>query len=64
MVVSISVLLLLVILTVVFLKSGALKMSHAIVCVLLGFLLAGTSVAPTMYEGISATADLVSGVRP
>ncbi|HCA85939.1 MAG TPA: hypothetical protein DEQ61_10830 [Streptomyces sp.] len=63
MVVSISVLLLLLILAVVFLRSGALKMSHALVCVLLGFLLAGTRVGPTVHNGISATAELVSGVR-
>ncbi|MFS8200159.1 hypothetical protein ACLVWQ_15905 [Streptomyces sp. CWNU-52B] len=64
MAISISVVLLLVILTVIFLRNGALKMSHAVVCVLLGFYLASTSMAPTIQEGLTATADIVSGLRP
>ncbi|MER6690384.1 hypothetical protein [Streptomyces minutiscleroticus] len=64
MAISISVLLLLVILVTVFLRSGALKTSHAVVCVLLGFYLASTSVAPTIHDGLTATADIVSGLRP
>ncbi|GAA4889910.1 hypothetical protein ACFPM3_19470 [Streptomyces coeruleoprunus] len=64
MAVSISVVLLLLILAVVFLRSGGLKLSHALVCALLGFLLAGTSVAPTIYDGVAATADVVSRVKP
>ncbi|BCL32358.1 hypothetical protein ACFFS2_20510 [Streptomyces aurantiacus] len=64
MAISISVVLLLVILTVVFLRNGALKMSHAVVCVLLGFYLASTSMAPTIHNGLTATADIVSGLRP
>ncbi|MFE3517482.1 hypothetical protein [Streptomyces sp. NPDC059166] len=64
MAVSISVVLLLLILAVIFLRNGGLKVSHAIVCALLGFLLAGTSMAPTIHEGITATADVVSGLRP
>ncbi|MER6526431.1 hypothetical protein [Streptomyces sp. NPDC001508] len=64
MAVSISVVLLLLILAVVFLRNGALKLSHALVCVLLGFHLAGTSMAPTIQSGLTATADLVSGLRP
>ncbi|MCD9141212.1 hypothetical protein [Streptomyces albireticuli] len=63
MAVSISVVLLLLILAVVFLRNG-LKASHALVCVLLGFFLASTSVAPTIYDGISATTRIVGGVRP
>ncbi|MFE4450234.1 MULTISPECIES: hypothetical protein [Streptomyces] len=64
MAISISVVLLLLILAVIFLRNGGLKISHAIVCALLGFLLAGTSMAPTIHEGITATADVVSGLRP
>ncbi|MFJ2766943.1 hypothetical protein [Streptomyces sp. NPDC087300] len=64
MAVSISVVLLLVILAVVFLRSGALKFSHALVCALLGFFLAGSSMAPTIHDGLTATADIVSGLRP
>ncbi|MGW1228445.1 hypothetical protein [Streptomyces sp. NPDC001478] len=64
MAISISVVLLLLILAVIFLRNGGLKVSHALVCALLGFFLAGTSMAPTIHEGITATADLVSGIRP
>ncbi|MFE7761375.1 hypothetical protein [Streptomyces sp. NPDC057438] len=64
MVVSISVVVLLVILAVVFLRNGALKVSHALVCVLLGFSMAGTSVAPTIHNGLTATAEIVSGLDP
>ncbi|MFI6491177.1 hypothetical protein [Streptomyces sp. R41] len=64
MAISISVVLLLLILAVVFLRNGALKISHALVCVLLGFYLASTSMAPTIHEGLTATANIVSSLRP
>ncbi|MEU6349756.1 hypothetical protein ABZ896_10565 [Streptomyces sp. NPDC047072] len=64
MAISISVVMLLLILAVIFLRSGGLKASHALVCALLGFFLAGTSIAPTIHSGITATADIVSSLRP
>ncbi|MDT0548184.1 MULTISPECIES: hypothetical protein [Streptomyces] len=64
MAISISVVLLLLILAVVFLRSGGLRVSHALVCVTLGFYLASSSIAPTISEGLAATADVVSSVRP
>ncbi|MBD0741963.1 hypothetical protein [Streptomyces sp. CBMA152] len=64
MAISISVVLLLVVLAVIFLRSGGLKASHAMVCVLLGFFLAGTSMAPTIQEGLNATASVVGSLRP
>ncbi|MER5542674.1 hypothetical protein ACWDBD_20580 [Streptomyces sp. NPDC001118] len=64
MAVSISAVLLLLILAVIFMRNGALKISHALVCVLLGFYLAGTSMAPTIHSGLTTTADLVSSLRP
>ncbi len=64
MAISISVLMLLVILALVFLRNGALKLSHALVCVLLGFYLASTSMAPTIHDGLTATTDMVSSLRP
>jgi len=64
MAISISVVLLLLILAVVFIRNGALKLSHAVVCVLLGFYLASTSMAPTIHNGLTATADVVSSLRP
>ncbi|ANJ06274.1 hypothetical protein LZP81_08755 [Streptomyces parvulus] len=64
MAVSISVVLLLFVLAVLFLRNGGLKISHALVCLLLGFYLAGTSIAPTINSGLTATADIVSSLRP
>ncbi|MCN9241064.1 hypothetical protein NGF19_09700 [Streptomyces sp. RY43-2] len=64
MAISISVVLLLLFFTVVFMRNGALKISHAMICVLLGFYLASSSMAPTIHQGLAATADLVSGLRP
>ncbi|GAB2923423.1 MULTISPECIES: hypothetical protein [Streptomyces] len=64
MAISISVVLLLVILAAVFMRNGALKLSHAVVCVLLGFTMASTSLAPTIHNGITATADIVSSLDP
>ncbi|MEU5979895.1 hypothetical protein ACH4E8_27520 [Streptomyces sp. NPDC017979] len=64
MAISISVVLLLVVLAVIFLRNGGLKFSHALVCALLGFFLAGTSMAPTIHEGVAATAEVVSSLQP
>jgi hypothetical protein len=64
MAISLSVVLFLVILTVIFVRSGSLKFSHALICMLLGFSLAGTSLASTVSDGLAATADMVSSVRP
>ncbi|MCB5906384.1 hypothetical protein [Streptomyces pinistramenti] len=64
MAISISVILLLLILTAIFLRSGKLKLSHAIVCGLLGFYLAGSSLAPDIHHGLAGAADVVSGLRP
>ncbi|MFD3930392.1 hypothetical protein [Streptomyces sp. NPDC058614] len=64
MAISISVVVLLLILAVIFVRNGALKLSHAVVCVLLGFYLASTSMAPTIHDGLTATADIVSSLKP
>ncbi|MCX4850952.1 hypothetical protein ACGF8B_10245 [Streptomyces sp. NPDC047917] len=64
MAISISLVLLLLILAVIFLRNGGLKISHALVCAMLGFFLAGTSMAPTIQDGLAATADVVSGLKP
>ncbi|MEV5969495.1 MULTISPECIES: hypothetical protein [unclassified Streptomyces] len=64
MAISVSVVLLLLILAVIFLRNGGLKVSHAIVCALLGFFLASTSMAPTIQNGVAATANVVSSLKP
>ncbi|MGW1767617.1 hypothetical protein ACWCQL_26625 [Streptomyces sp. NPDC002073] len=64
MAISISVVLLLLILAVVFVRSGGLKFSHALVCLLLGFYLASSSMAATIHNSLAATADVVSSLKP
>ncbi|MBQ0830525.1 hypothetical protein [Streptomyces tagetis] len=64
MAISISVVLFLLVLAVIFLRNGGLKISHALVCLLLGFYLASSSIAPTIHSGLTATADLVGSLRP
>ncbi|MFI5756862.1 hypothetical protein [Streptomyces sp. NPDC051569] len=64
MAITISLALLLLVFAVIFLRTGGLKLSHATVCVLLGFLLASSSMAPTIANGITATAGVVSSLNP
>ncbi|MEU6096864.1 hypothetical protein [Streptomyces sp. NPDC047079] len=64
MAVSISVVLLLLMIMVIFIRNGALKISHALICILLGFFLASSSMAPTLHQGLAATAQIVSNLRP
>jgi hypothetical protein len=64
MAISISAVVLFTILAVIFLRSGKLKLSHALVCLLLGFYLASTNIAPTIHSGLTATADIVGSLRP
>ncbi|MFI6003572.1 hypothetical protein ACIA98_24675 [Streptomyces sp. NPDC051366] len=64
MVISLSVVVLLLVLAWIFMRSGGLKFSHALVCALLGFYLASSSMATTIHDGLSATAQVVSGLRP
>ncbi|WP_330341418.1 hypothetical protein [Streptomyces sp. NBC_00557] len=64
MVIPVSAVMLLLVLAVIFIRNCSLKISHAVVCVLLGFFLAGTCLAPTIHSGIATTADLVSSLRP
>ncbi|MEU6314902.1 hypothetical protein [Streptomyces sp. NPDC047014] len=64
MVLSLSVVVLLFVVVWIFVRGGGLKLSHALVCVLLGFLLAGSSLAGTIHDGLTATANVVSGLNP
>ncbi|MEU4730897.1 MULTISPECIES: hypothetical protein [unclassified Streptomyces] len=64
MVISLSVVVLLLILAWIFLRSGGLKFSHAVVCVLLGFYLASSSMAASIHNGLTATANVVSSLDP
>lgn len=64
MVVTVSVVLLLFALTTTHMRHRSLKPSHAITCVLLGFSLASTSLAPTIESTLVSTASLVGTIHP
>lgn len=63
MAVSVSAVVLLAVLVVLFVKKGGLKAGHAIVCTLLGFYLASSSVAPAISEVVTNVARLISGIK-
>ncbi|MCQ9179274.1 hypothetical protein KMT30_09570 [Streptomyces sp. IBSBF 2953] len=59
MAVSVSAVVLLAIITFLLIKKGGLKTGHAIVCVLLGFYLASSSVAPTISDAVTSLAGMI-----
>ncbi|WP_327417620.1 hypothetical protein [Streptomyces sp. NBC_01233] len=63
MAVSISAVVLLAVLVILFVKKGGLKAGHAVVCVLLGFYLASSSMAPAISEVATNVASLISGIK-
>ncbi|MFI5621451.1 hypothetical protein [Streptomyces sp. NPDC051567] len=63
MVVNVSAVVLLAILGILLVKKRGLKAGHAIVCTLLGFYLASSSVAPTISEIAADVARLISGIK-
>ncbi|MFJ8602274.1 hypothetical protein ACWEQC_21605 [Streptomyces shenzhenensis] len=60
---SISAVVLLAVLAYVLIKKGGLKAGHAIVCILLGFYLASSSVAPTITKAMASVAQVISGIK-
>ncbi|MDI2128924.1 DUF2304 domain-containing protein [Yinghuangia seranimata] len=63
MAVSISAVLLLGIMAVFLIRKAALRPLHAVVCALLGFYLAGTSLAPSIRDAGTSFAGLVNGIH-
>ncbi|GAA3367535.1 hypothetical protein GCM10020367_66650 [Streptomyces sannanensis] len=64
MAISISLTLLLLVLAWIYVRNGGLKISHAFVCAMLGFALSGTSMGPTIQQGVATTADVVGKLTP
>jgi hypothetical protein len=64
MAVSVSVVLLLLVLAAMQMRNRTHKPSHAVTCVLLGFCLASSSLAPTIQSTLTSTASLVSTIHP
>lgn len=63
MALSISAVVLLFIIVFLLVKKAGLKAGHAAVCVLLGFYLAGSSIAPTITEVTSNVAGMIGDIK-
>ncbi|MFV0133816.1 hypothetical protein ACLGIH_11345 [Streptomyces sp. HMX87] len=62
MALSISAVVLLAIIVFLLIKKSGLKAGHAIVCMLLGFYLASSTVAPTINEVTSNIAGMIGSI--
>jgi hypothetical protein len=63
MVLSISGVVLLGIIVFLFARKDGLKASHAFVCALFGFFMAGTAIAPSIKAGSASLAGLLGGIK-
>ncbi|HEV7626196.1 MAG TPA: hypothetical protein VGO89_06835 [Streptomyces sp.] len=63
MVLTVSGVLLLGFIVFLFTRKDGLKFSHALVCALFGFYLAGTSIAPGIKAGGASLASLLGGIK-
>lgn len=61
MILSVSIVLVLGLAVLVLCRFAALRLSHAVVCVLFGFYLASSPLAPTIGEAVATLARLISG---
>lgn len=62
MILSVSGVLLLGVIVFLFFRKDGLKLSHAVVCALFGFYLAGTALAPSIQAGGESVASLLGGL--
>ncbi|MFE9704373.1 hypothetical protein [Streptomyces sp. NPDC005930] len=63
MALSISAVVLLAIIVFLLVKKSGLKGGHAVVCVLLGFYLASSTVAPTISELTTNLAGMIGSIK-
>ncbi|MET9469230.1 hypothetical protein ABZY44_31425 [Streptomyces sp. NPDC006544] len=63
MALSISAVVLLAVIVFLLVRRSGLKTGHAAVCVLLGFYLASSTMAPTLSELTSNVASMISGLK-
>ncbi|NBE52484.1 hypothetical protein [Streptomyces boluensis] len=63
MALSISAVVLFAIIVVILVKKSGLKAGHAAVCVLLGFYLASSSIAPTISEVTTNVAGMLGDLK-
>ncbi|MBO0914345.1 hypothetical protein AB0C40_00375 [Streptomyces brevispora] len=63
MALSISAVVLLAIVVFLLVRKSGLKGGHAVVCMLLGFYLASSSIAPTISEVTTNVAGMIGGLK-
>lgn len=63
MALSISAAMLMLVIVVVLIRRSGLKLAHAIVCGLLGFYLASSSIAPSITEVTSNLAGMINDLK-
>ncbi|GGU81445.1 membrane protein [Streptomyces filipinensis] len=63
MALSISAVVLLAIIVFLLIKKSGLKGGHAVICVLLGFYLASSTVAPTISELTTNVASMIGSIK-
>ena len=63
MALSISAVVLLAIIVFILIKKSGLKAPHAIICILLGFYLASSTVAPTISELTTNIAGMIGSIK-
>ncbi|ARF78855.1 DUF2304 family protein [Kitasatospora aureofaciens] len=63
MAMNVSAAVLMLVIVVVMVRRAGLKLSHAIVCALLGFYLASSSIAPSITQVTSNLAGMINGLK-
>ncbi|MFE3182788.1 hypothetical protein ACFXKR_18230 [Streptomyces violascens] len=63
MAVSISAVVLLALIAFMLVKKGGLNAGHAVVCILLGFYLSSSSLAPTISQVTQNLVNLIGGIK-
>ena len=63
MALSISAVVLLAVIVFLLVKKSGLKGGHAVVCILLGFYLASSSIAPTINEVTTNVAGMIGDLK-
>ncbi|WNM30044.1 hypothetical protein RKE30_06320 [Streptomyces sp. Li-HN-5-11] len=63
MALSISAVVLLAIIVFLLVKKSGLKAGHAVVCMLLGFYLASSTIAPTIHQLTTNIAGMIGSIK-
>ncbi|MFF7632632.1 DUF2304 domain-containing protein [Kitasatospora sp. NPDC008050] len=63
MALSISAAMLMLVIVVVLVRRSGLKLAHAVICSLLGFYLASTSIAPSIQQVTSNLAGMLNDLK-